>query len=223
MGYASNPAGTAAPNAAPASFGSTQNPSVYGQAAGQYGAAVAGPNIGQFMNPYTSMVTGNTVQAMDRGRQMAQGQIGTQATAAGAFGGSRHGVAEAETNRNFFDSVGQTVGNLQQQGFNSAVGSAQAQQGIQSQLAGQGFGFGQSIGQQQGAQGGTMQGLNQMLIDAAKGQWAGFTGAPQASLGLPMAAVGGGAALGQQTQTQTKQPGLFDYLTLAATAIGGFK
>jgi hypothetical protein len=217
MGYGANPANTAAP----ANFGTQQNPSVYGQAAGQYNAAVQGPNIGQFFNPYTSMVTGNTVNALDRSRQMAQNQIGTQATAAGAFGGSRHGVAEAETNRNFFDSVGQTIGGLQQTGFNTALGAAQQNQQMQSQLAGQGFGFGQSIGNQQAAQGGLQQGMQQMLIDAAKGQYAGWTGAPQASLGLPMAAVGGAGALNQNTQTTTEKRGLFDYLTSFAGILGG--
>ena len=217
MGMSANPAATAAP----VNFTAGQNPSVYGQAAGQYNAAVSGPNIGQFFNPYTAMVTGSTVNAMDRSRQMAQNQIGTQATAAGAYGGSRHGVAEAETNRNFFDSVGQTVGGLQQSGFNTAVGQAQAQQGIQSGLAGQGFGFGQSIGNQQAAQGGLQQGMQQMLIDAAKAQYAGFTGAPQASLGLPMAAVGGAGALNQQTQTTKENKGLFDYLTSFAGILGG--
>lgn len=217
MGMSANPAATAAP----VNFTAGQNPSVYGQAAGQYNAAVQGPNIGQFMNPYTNMVTGQTVNAMDRSRQMAQNQIGTQATAAGAYGGSRHGVAEAETNRNFFDSVGNTVGGLQQQGFNTALGAAQSNQQMQSQLAGQGFGFGQSIGNQQAAQGGLQQGMQQMLIDAAKGQYAGWTGAPQASLGLPMAAVGGGAALGQNTTTGKSNPGLFDYLTSFAGILGG--
>ena len=59
-----------------------------------------------------------------------------------------------------------------------------------------------------------------MLIDAAKGQYQGFTGAPQQALQLPMAAVGA-ANMGQQTQTQQYKPGLFDYLKLGASFIPG--
>jgi hypothetical protein len=99
------------------------------------------------------------------------------------------------------------------QGFNTALGAAQNQQQMLSQLAGQGFGFGQQLNQQQMQQGALQQGLMQSLIDAARGQYAGFTGAPQQALTLPLAALGG-ASMGQQTQTQTQKPGLFNYLSL---------
>lgn len=185
--------------------------------------AMAGPNIGQFMNPYTSMVTGQTLSDLERQRQMAVNTTGAQATQAGAFGGSRHGVAEARTNEGFARQGAQTFGNLQQQGFNTALGAAQAQQGLQmggaaqlGQLGQQAFNTGQAISQQQQQQGLMQQGLQQALIDAARGQYAGFTGAPTQSLALPLAALG--ATPNQSTTTQSKQPGLFDYLSLGATA-----
>ena len=185
--------------------------------------AMAGPNIGQFMNPYTSMVTGQTLSDLERQRQMAVNTTGAQATQAGAFGGSRHGVAEALTNEGFARQGAQTFGNLQQQGFNTALGAAQAQQGLQmggaaqlGQLGQQAFGTGQAIQQQQMQQGLMQQGMQQALIDAARGQYAGFTGAPQQALSLPLAALG--AAPVPQTTTQSKQPGLFDYLSLAGSA-----
>ena len=59
------------------------------------------------------------------------------------------------------------------------------------------------------------QGLQQQLIDAARGQYAGAIGAPQQSLGLPLAALG--AAPVPQTTTQTQSPGLFNYLQLGAS------
>ena len=189
--------------------------------------AMAGPNIGQFMNPYTSMVTGQTLGDLERQRQMAVNTTGAQATQAGAFGGSRHGVAEALTNEGFARQGAQTFGNLQQQGFNTALGAAQAQQGLQmggaaqlGQLGQQAFNTGQAISQQQQQQGLMQQGLQQSLIDAARGQYAGFTGAPQQALALPLAALG--ATPNQSTTTQSKQPGLFDYLSLAASAASGF-
>ena len=182
---------------------------------------MAGPNIGQFMNPYTGMVTGQALSDLERQRQMQQNTIGAQASQAGAFGGSRHGVAEALTNEAFARQGAQTFGNLQQQGFNTALGAAQAQQGMQmggaaqlGQLGQQAFNTGRTISQDQMQQGLMQQGLQQALIDAARGQYAGFAGAPQASLSLPMAALG--AAPVPQTTTQTSKPGLFDYLSLGA-------
>jgi hypothetical protein len=185
--------------------------------------AMAGPNIGQFMNPYTGMVTGQALSDLERQRQMQQNQIGAQASSAGAFGGSRHGVAEALTNEAFARQGAQTFGNLQQQGFNTALGAAQAQQGVQmggaaqlGQLGQQAFSTGQALSQQQMQQGLMQQGLQQSLIDAARGQYAGYAGAPQAALAAPLAALG--VTPTPQTTTSGKSPGLFDYLSLGAMA-----
>jgi hypothetical protein len=103
-------------------------------------------------------------------------------------------------------------------------------QGSQQQLAaaGQlgnlsnlGFGFGQQLGQSQMQQGQMQQAMNQMLIDAAKGQYGGFTGAPQNALATQLAALSG-ANMGQMTQTQTgtEKKGLFDYLAAGAQGAG---
>lgn len=177
-------------------------PNVYSTASNLYNQAAAGPNIGQFMNPYTGMVTATTMQDLERQRQMQLNDIGAQATRAGAFGGSRHGVAEALTNQGFAQQGANTFANLNQQGFNTALAAAQGQQGIQSNLAGQGFGFGQSIGAQQWQQGQAQQALNQALIDAIKAQYAGFTGAPAAAASN-IAGVASGVGQGQGTTTAT--------------------
>jgi len=189
--------------------------------------AMAGPNIGQFANPYTQMVTGNTLNDLERQRQMTANTTGAQASAAGAFGGSRHGVADALTNEAYARQGAQTFGNLQQQGFNTALNAAQNQQNIQmggaaqlGQLGNQAFNTGQTIQQNQAHQGLMQQGLQQALIDAARGQYAGYTGAPMGSLSAPLAALG--ATPSQSTTTKSKNPGLFDYISLglssAATA-----
>lgn len=220
------------PAAAPQIQQPTQ-PSVFNQSAGAYNAALTGtqaaagmPNVGAFANPFTSQVINTSMDALNRSRQMAMNDLGAQATRARAFGGSRQGVAQAETNRAFADQAGQMAANLNMQGFNSALGAAQQQQQAQLAAAGQmgnlsnlGFGFGQQINQNMMQQGAMQQALQQQLIDAARGQFQGFTNAPQQALSLPLAALG--AAPVPQTTTQSKQPGLFDYLTLAATAIGG--
>jgi hypothetical protein len=194
-------------------------PNVFNQAAGAYNTALQGPNIGQFMNPFTQNVTNRTMADIGTAQQMGMNQLGADATRAGAFGGSRHGVAEAQTNAGFIKQMADTSANLNMQGFNTALGAAQNQQGVMSQLAGQGFGFGQQLNQQQMQQGQMQQAIQQALIDAAKGQYAGFTGAPERSIQLPMAAVGA-ANMGQSTQTSTRTPGLFDYLTLPFMMMG---
>lgn len=203
MAGGANPRNTVQPTA----------PGVYGQAAGAYNAALQGPNISQFMNPYTSEVIGRTGMDMARQAQMAQNTLGAEATRAGAFGGSRQGVAQGTMLGDYGRAFGDIAAQQRQQGFNTALGAAQGQQQMLSQLAGQGFGFGQQIGQQQMQQGTMQQGLMQSLIDAARSQYGGYTGAPMASLSAPMAALGA-ANMGQQSQTQSQRPGLFNYLGL---------
>jgi hypothetical protein len=191
---------------------------VFGQAAGAYNTALQGPNIGQFMNPYTSEVIGRTGMDMARQAQMQQNTLGAQATQARAFGGSRHGIAEGTMLGDYGRAFGDMAANQRQAGFNTALGAAQNQQQMMSSLAGQGFGFGQAINQQQMQQGALQQGLMQSLIDAARGQYEGYTGAPMQSLSAPLAALGA-ANMGQQTQTQSQRPGLFNYLALGLGAL----
>jgi hypothetical protein len=185
--------------------------------------AMAAPNIGQFMNPYTSNVTDQTLASLERQRQMQANTTGAQASAAGAFGGSRHGVADALTNEAFARQGAQTFGNLQQQGFNTALGAAQNQQQMQmggaaqmGQLGQQAFNTGQTIQQNQMRQGLMQQGSQQALIDAARRQYAGYTGAPTTGMQTQLTAMG--ATPVPETTTQTRTPGVFDYLSLIGSA-----
>lgn len=207
MPPAVTPTSTTPTYGAPASTG----PNVYTTASNVYNQAAAGPNINQFMNPYSGMVTATTLQDLERQRQMQLNDIGAQATRAGAFGGSRHGVAEALTNQGFGQQGANTFANLNQQGFNTALNAAQNQQNIQSNLAGQGFGFGNVIGAQQTAQGQAQQQTNQALIDAIKAQYGGFTGQPtNAMSGLINALNAAGMGQSTTTQTQKNNPGLLN-------------
>lgn len=199
------------------------------------GTAAGG--MGNYQNPYQQQVIDNTMADMDRARRMAMGGIGARATGAGAFGGSRHGLVEAETNRNFIDRVGNMSAQLRQQGFNTALGASQfdvsnqmaAQQanqgaGLQGEgmrlnaagtlgnLSNLGFGMGQQIRDNQMQEGTIQQALNQQLIDAAKDQYRGFTNAPGQSLQYPLAAIGA-APFGQTTET-SQSPGLFNIMSL---------
>ena len=82
-------------------------------------------NLDPYMNPYTQNVIDTSMADLERARQgmISSGQ--GAATRAGAYGGSRHGVADSETNTGFLRDVGGLVANLRNQGFNQAQGAAQ--------------------------------------------------------------------------------------------------
>lgn len=307
-------------------------------AAGQ----LSGTDLSAYLNPYEQNVISGLQSDALKSQQMASNQLGAQATQAGAFGGSRHGIAEGQMTADIQSNLANQIAGLRQSGFQNAqqmalsdignrmradLANQQAnlqaqtttgQQSLQSQLANQAaanqaaqFGAGaantaalqnaqlgtnvnlqnmsqmnqarqfganaantaalqnmnamnqarqfgaqqqmtaQQLNQAAGLQAnqqrlgaaGQMSNLgqqafdigrtneqdlraiqrekeatNQALIDAAKGQYAGYTGAPQNSLSMMAQALG--LVPNANTTTNTKQPGVFDYLTLAATAAG---
>jgi hypothetical protein len=69
-------------------------------------------DINDYMSPYTQQVVDTTLAELQRQREITQLQNQDAAQKAGAFGGSRHGVLEAETNRGFFDIMGQQTAQL---------------------------------------------------------------------------------------------------------------
>jgi hypothetical protein len=185
-------------------------------------------DVSQYYNPYESQVVDTTLADIERSRLMAQNQLGTQATQAGAFGGSRQGIAESETNRAYADQAARTAAQLRQQGFAQAqnVAMDDARLGLQQaqqlgSLSNLGFGMGQDIQQQQTQQGLQQMIMNQALIDAAKGQYSDYTGSPTESLQALLASLGVGGNL-EKTQTDTFSPGLFNYLQLGASLIEPF-
>lgn len=203
-------------------------------------AGTAAGGINTYMNPYTQQVIDTSMADLERQRLMQQNQLGAQASAAGAFGGSRQGIAEAETNRAFAQQGGQLAAQLRQQGFNTALGASQQdvanrmQAAISNQGAGlqaanlglnasnqlgnlsqQGFNMGQAVNQQQWQQGQAVQDMNQNLINAIRGQYGGFTGSPAVGLGIYQGGLGA-ANMGQQSQTTTGRPGLFDWISAGA-------
>ena len=125
------------------------------------------PNINQFLNPFQSYV----VDEINRQAAQAQNRLAASAVDAGAFGGGREGVAQAELER---ARLGQ-VGLAQQRGFAQALTAAQQQQAQQAQIGSQLANIGQ--GQQQMAQadlnqlfaaGGLQRQLAQTTLDAAR-------------------------------------------------------
>jgi hypothetical protein len=87
------------------------------------------------------------------------------------------------------------------------------------QIANLGFGMGQQVNNNLMQQGMQQQAMQQALFDAAQKQFQGFTNQPVNSLGYVTAALGNTPV--PETQTTTKQNGLFDYLTAATQMYGG--
>ena len=127
-----------------------------GSAIGQAGQATYDPTSYQdFMNPYLDDVIQQQYQDIaDQGVQQ-QKQLGATAVGSGAFGGSRHAVAQGQVAKNVMDQQARTGSQLRSQGFSQAQNAAQqaAQQQLrQAQLTGQ-------LGQSTGALGQTIGGL----------------------------------------------------------------
>lgn len=248
------PAPVAAPTAGPVSTNpnimeqSAQGMNIASQAAAagtQYqpmqvqAQTVANTDLSQYMNPYEDQVVGQTMSDLERARQIQQNQADYAMGRAGAFGGSRHGIAQAEDNRNFFDRAGALAGNLRQQGFQQAqnVAAQDANRMLQadtsnmttdlaganqrlaaagqlSNISNLGFGMGRDIQSDIMKQGTLQQLMNQQLIDTGKQQFEGYVGSPMDTIGILSQALG--ASTIPQSQQTRKDLGLFDYLTMGA-------
>jgi len=112
-------------------------------------APVGQQQISQYLNPYQQYVT----DEIARQGQMMQNQLGAQAVGAGAFGGGREGVQQAELQGRTLSNIGQSLAT----GFQTALGAAQRQQQV-------GLAAGQQLGQMGGLQQQMAQGdINQLF------------------------------------------------------------
>ena len=172
----------------------------------------------QYMNPYLESALAPQLELMRR-QQGAQGvQMAGQATQAGAFGGSRYGLAQAQQNLN--NQLAQQ--NLVGQGYNTAYQQAMAQynadqarrlQGLSTALQGAGQ-LGQ-LGQQQfgqqaqaigiqGQMGGQQRALEQQGLDLAYQDFLNQQNYPYRQLGF-MSDLLKGTPTGQSSVTNMYQ------------------
>lgn len=89
--------------------------------------------VGMMDPSYQNAVLDQTARDIERNRQITQNAGAAAAAAAGAFGGSRHGVADAETNRAYGDTFARTAADLRLQGYNTALQNYQQDLGRQQQ------------------------------------------------------------------------------------------
>lgn len=79
-----------------------------------------GMNLSGYMNPYTDAVTNNALGKLEDQRQVQSVANADAANKAKAFGGSRHGVVDAQTNAAFAKQGADTALNAAQSNFGNA-------------------------------------------------------------------------------------------------------
>ena len=111
--------------------------------------------LDRFMDPYQQNVTQEALKEIDRQQQIAENRLAGQAVKAGAFGGSRFGVAQSELARNAADLKTRRIFEDLSRNFQQAQAAARAanQQRLQ---AGQVFG---QLGRATSGIGGALAGL----------------------------------------------------------------
>ena len=171
-------------------------------------------NIQSFQNPYNTQVIDQSLADLDRARQIRLQSDQDRAIGAGAFGGSRSALLEAETNRNFADAAARTSSNLRQSGYNNSLNAAMQDRnfrsGIQSGLLGDQYrnlGLLSGIGTQQ-------QGLQQAGMDAGYNEFMRALGYGPQQLGLLSGAVVGMTP--NEIQSTSNKQGMFGRIGDAA-------
>lgn len=187
------------------------SPSQLGQQAGQMaGAATMGAlgtgydpyQMGQFtsqtaaqyMNPYLEQAMAPQLREAQRTSDIMGVQQAGEATRAGAFGGGRQAIVEAERQRN----LGQQLGDIRARGYMSAFDQAQQQFAREQQLREQSRQYGAGLG---------LQGLQTALQGAGTMGQLGQTefGQRQAALGMQQQFGAQQQALEQQRLSQNYQ------------------
>lgn len=180
-----------------------------------------------YQNPFTQQVVDRAVA--DVGRTTATQQEANKAGAAraGAFGGSRHGLVEAETNAASQRTIGDLSSNLNMQGFNTAAQLAQGDinnrfTGASGMLSGAGtlgnlgtagFNMGNTLQQQQYQQGRDQQLMEQQRLSDAMQQFYGYANSPLNYLNMMGSALSGSPLANNQTGTSQYKPGTGDVLS----------
>ena len=167
-------------------------------------------NMAQYMNPFQQDVIDVALGDIERARQMQQMQGAAAAQQAGAFGGSRQGVAQALTNEAALREAARTSAGLRAQGFETAagLGMQDAARQLQAQAANQGVDI--SIEQanaqlrQQADLANQAAGLSGAALRAQAGAGLADIGAMTQNLGFTQAAQLQGIGAQQQAFSQAQ-------------------
>ena len=91
-------------------------------------------DIGAYQSPYQQQVIDLAMGDIQRQADIARGGAQDRAIRAGAFGGSRSAVLEAESQKPYAEAMARTAAGLRQSGFEQAQAAAQADLARQQQL-----------------------------------------------------------------------------------------
>jgi len=189
--------------AATAGLGVTQAQQAAAAGAGAPGAIQAGmaaptaAGLQQFMSPYQQAVIDESLAEINRQGEIQEQRVAAGAVEAGAFGGARYGVQQAELQRGLQERRNQITASLNQQNYQQAQSAFDAQR--RREIAG-----------------GTALGQLVPNLGAAAGQL-GQLGQVQAGMGMQQAQLGGMqqqlgtqdvdllTRMGQLQQTQTQR------------------
>lgn len=89
------------------------------------GAPIQSADITRYMDPYMTNVADVAARELQRRSDIQAQQQSAQAAQAGAFGGSRQAVLEAERLRNLQQGIGDIYTQAQSQAYQTALGAAQ--------------------------------------------------------------------------------------------------
>ena len=183
-------------------------------------------DIGAYQSPYQQQVIDATMQDIQRQADIARTGAQERAIRAGAFGGSRSAILEAESQRPFAEAMARTAAEQRERGYGQALRAAESDIARQQQMAQfapelelrarqqqagllgglqasqlQGLGLLGGIGQQQ-------QALQQQAIAAQRGEFARALAYPQQQLeSLRRSVAGMQPAI---TETGSRTPGTYE-------------
>jgi hypothetical protein len=181
-------------------------------------------DIGAYQSPYQQEVIDLAMQDIQRQSDIARQQAQSRAIGAGAFGGSRSAVLEAEAMRPYAEQQARTAAGLRQAGFEQAQRAAESdierqmrdrqfQAGIQQNLLGEQY---RSLGLLGGI-GGQQQLLQQRALDVPYGEFQRALQYPKEQFGLLSQAVTGTPSFGGTAQYQ---PSTMEGVTTALNILG---
>ena len=176
-------------------------------------------DISAYQSPFQQQVIDTTMADIQRQADIARQKAQDVAIGAGAFGGSRSAILEAESQRPYAETMARTAAGLRQAGFEQAQRAAESD--IARQLAGREFRAGLlggiSAEQQRrlgmlGGIGTQQQALQQRALDVPYGEFQRALAYPQQQFGLLSTAVRGTPSFGQSA---TYQPSDLEGVTSA--------
>jgi len=194
--------------------------------------SLLGADISAYRSPFEQQVVDVALGDIQRQADIAQQRAQEQAIRAGAFGGSRGAILEAEAARPYAEQVARVAPQLRQAGFEQAQRAAESD--IERQLRQQQFQAG-LIGQQEQAQraavsgllgtGAQQRALQQQALGAGRGEFERALRYPQQQFGLLSQALSGIPAMqGQVSRGTTGAGDILGGITglLGAGYAGGF-